>query len=320
MTKEKIFITRAPRNSQHPYMQLYRKVPQDLNLTLTERGLLIYILSLPESWMTNIVDMGNKNGIGRNKTREIVNNLKKHGYCEAIKRKDENGRYAFTEYRFYEEKIETQDVDNEQSDPEPENQNVADNEYEPAPENRGLVSGSWISVSGSPGKNAENSDVSIYTLDKTYKRKDIPPIPPKGEDPKGSERDLNSSCNEEIKAATEEFIECIKKHKPDYTPPRKKDAWHQAMRKTIEQDKRSLTAVIKVLDWALQDNEIRGDWNGWASKVLISKNPIEYLRKKYDGLEMQSRATKYVKKHHLATQTGADLLRRKFEQSRQGGF
>lgn len=158
-------------------------------------------------------------------------------------------------------------------------------------------------------------NITNYITNKT------PPIPPMGEEPDGSERVLSSSCEDEIKSATDQFIECIKKHKPDYVIPRKKDSWYQSMRKFINDDKRLIFNILKVLDWALQDNDIRGDWNGWASKVLISKNPVEYLRKKYDGIETQSRATRLVgKKHHLATQTGVDLLRKKFNESRPGAF
>lgn len=153
---DNILIRRAPRGAQHPYMQLLRKTAQDSSLTLEERGLLIYILSLPHYMITDIVEMGKKNGIGRDKVRKIINSLKKHGYCYCQRVKDENGRYKATEYLFSEEKMEVQ-------------------EKIPETENQALDSSSWNSVDGSQEK---KDPAHIIPLDKKYKSKDITPPTP----------------------------------------------------------------------------------------------------------------------------------------------
>jgi|SRR5579859_3095133 len=286
MKKDEVYIKRAPRNAQHPYMQLYRKVPQDLSLSLIARALLIYILSLPLTWIDNIVDMGRKNGIGRDKTRDLIKELEKAGYCKVFKRKVK-GQFAGSYYYFSEDKqfdMELIKIDMDEQ-PEPEFQGVEENA--PEPETPSLENQALEMPHGSLGENDEENAAHIILDTTSLKSKDIPPVPQMGECVCVDSFDI------EIKEATSQVVEVIREVKPNFAVPKKKTTWHEAMRKTIVEDKRPLFQFLEVLRWALNDNEIRGDWNGWSSKILLSKNPIEYLRKRFDGIEQQSLARKY---------------------------
>lgn len=241
---ENILIRRAPRDSQHPYMQLLRKTAQDLDLTLEERGILIYILSLPHYMITNIVEMGKKNGIGRDKTRKIINSLKNHGYCYCETIKDENGRYKATEYLFSEEKMEIQ-------------------KKIPETENQGLDSSSWNSGSGSQEK---KDSPHITSLDKKYKSKEkkkekkkssasaSPPPKSKEKDPppdpepqkkfikhgshvKLTEEEYQKLCEAEGKPETDEMIEDMNDY-CEALKPKGYSCYYSALKRWFRKEKK----------------------------------------------------------------------------------
>jgi hypothetical protein len=81
-----------------------RAVAQDTNLSLDERGLLWYILSLPDDWVAHPMQLGKVNGIkSKTKIYGVFKRLMQAGYCE---RKDirKDGRHETTIYMFYEDK------------------------------------------------------------------------------------------------------------------------------------------------------------------------------------------------------------------------
>lgn len=95
---------RAPRDSQHPYFMTARAVAQDMTLTLDERGLLWYILSLPDNWVAHPMHLGKVNGVkSKDKVYNLFKSLMKSGYCER-KNLRKDGKHESTIYLFYEEK------------------------------------------------------------------------------------------------------------------------------------------------------------------------------------------------------------------------
>lgn len=123
------------------------------------------------------------------------------------------------------------------------------------------------------------------------------PLPPKGESAcadKGCSPSTQK-ISEEAKSLTDQFVEAIREVKPDYVPPKQKTSWHKSAEALIHQDKREPAKVMHVLKWALSDNAVVGDWNGWSHLIIGSKNPVQYLRSKFDGIEMKSKASKQRK-------------------------
>lgn len=149
MDTNAIRCVRAPRDSQHPYFMTARAVAQDTNLSLDERGLLWYILSLPDDWVAHPMQLGKVNGIkSKEKIYGIFKRLMKAGYCE---RKDlrKNGRHDTTIYMFYEDK----------------QQRIIDL-YKDKPEEKQLPK------KQDPEKqDPEKQDITEYTLDKKKKKK-----------------------------------------------------------------------------------------------------------------------------------------------------
>jgi len=103
-TQNSIRCVRAPRDSQHPYFMTARAVAQDMALSLDERGLLWYILSLPDDWVAHPMQLGKANGVkSKDKIYNLFKSLMKAGYCER-KNLRKDGKHEATIYFFYEEK------------------------------------------------------------------------------------------------------------------------------------------------------------------------------------------------------------------------
>lgn len=100
-----VTCVRAPRDKEHPYFMTARAPAQDTqNLSLDERGMLWYILSLPSNWIAHPMHLAKSNGIGsKEKIYRILKSLMKAGYCERITTR-KNGRHESTCYMFYEDK------------------------------------------------------------------------------------------------------------------------------------------------------------------------------------------------------------------------
>lgn len=104
MDTNSIRCVRAPRDSQHPYFMTARAVAQDTNLSLDERGLLWYILSLPDDWIAHPMQLGKANGVkSKDKVYNLFKSLMKAGYCER-KNLRKDGKHEATIYLFFEEK------------------------------------------------------------------------------------------------------------------------------------------------------------------------------------------------------------------------
>lgn len=94
--------------------------------------------------------------------------------------------------------------------------------------------------------------------------------------------------SDEAKQFAEDFLGEIKRFKADYVKPntpKNQPSWAQAAQDMILKDKRDPKKVLQVLRWALNDNEIRGKWSGWSKLVIGVKNPIAYMREKYDTID-----------------------------------
>lgn len=103
-TQNSIRCVRAPRDSQHPYFMTARAVAQDTALSLDERGLLWYILSLPDDWIAHPMQLGKANGVkSKDKIYNLFKSLMKAGYCER-KNLRKDGKHEATIYFFFEEK------------------------------------------------------------------------------------------------------------------------------------------------------------------------------------------------------------------------
>ncbi len=97
-----VTIIRTPHDDTRPYFSMSRNTAQDRSLTWEARGVLAYLLSKPSDWQIIIADL--KQNCGRDKVRNILDELKMHGYLVITQGHDEKGHFT-AEYKLYETPI-----------------------------------------------------------------------------------------------------------------------------------------------------------------------------------------------------------------------
>jgi len=92
--------------------------------------------------------------------------------------------------------------------------------------------------------------------------------------------------SDESKELTKKVIETMKEEKPTCKLPDKPEIWHSSAQLLLNRGL-SIDQIIKILQWALRDNTVRGEWKGWAGPLWHSKNKLAYLYDKFDIIETQ---------------------------------
>src|ERR1700691_4630637 len=98
-------IQRTPHDPENPFVMINKKCLQDKDLSWDARGLLAYLLSLPNDWkihVSHLVKQYPKKGGGEKAIHRMLNELIEAGYCERIQVKDETGLFGGTDYHITE--------------------------------------------------------------------------------------------------------------------------------------------------------------------------------------------------------------------------
>lgn len=104
-------IKRSKRNT--PFVLLNKESLQDKSISWQAKGLLAYLLSLPDDWQILVVDLANRSTNGKDSTAAILNELIKAGYIERQKIKDEKNRFGGYDYTVFDSpKKESPKTDN----------------------------------------------------------------------------------------------------------------------------------------------------------------------------------------------------------------
>jgi hypothetical protein len=88
-------IKRAKRNT--PFVQIDKTPLQDKNLSLKAKGLLAYLLSLPDNWQIYVSELQNHSKDGRDSTTTALNELIENKYVLREKKR-EKGKFKGYEY------------------------------------------------------------------------------------------------------------------------------------------------------------------------------------------------------------------------------
>lgn len=123
--KEKSII-RKMKGKENPYTMVSNSVIRDQRLSWKSRGLLIYLLSLPDDWTIHVQELVKHGPDGRDSVSSGLKELKAFGYVQVVGIRDERGRIERWEYRVYEEPIEIENPDPTPPTPETENPFVVD--------------------------------------------------------------------------------------------------------------------------------------------------------------------------------------------------
>lgn len=90
------YIKRAKRRSN--FTTVNNDYLQDVLLSWKAKGMITYIMSLPEEWNLNISDLKNRSKDGRDATANGIKELIENGYCSREKKRNESGMFVGYEY------------------------------------------------------------------------------------------------------------------------------------------------------------------------------------------------------------------------------
>jgi len=105
-------IFRVVKNKENPYVMLNKEPLNNKKLSWKAKGLLAYLLSLPDNWKINIVDLTNRSEDGEVSTRAGIKELIDHGYIFYQRGRVEHGRFAQSIYEVYENPINKENKQN----------------------------------------------------------------------------------------------------------------------------------------------------------------------------------------------------------------
>ena len=113
------FIKRAKRKSN--FTTVNNDYLQDVNLSWKAKGLITYIMSLPDDWQLNISDLKNRSKDGRDSTANGVNELIENGYCIRVKQRNSGGMFVGYDYTVSDIKEFQPITENTETEPKTEN-------------------------------------------------------------------------------------------------------------------------------------------------------------------------------------------------------
>ena len=85
-----------------PVREQFTQIPnathQDTSISLQARGLLGYLISLPDDWVVRPEQLAKANDIGRNTAYKIIKELRDAGYIYQVQERMESGKFSTGDY------------------------------------------------------------------------------------------------------------------------------------------------------------------------------------------------------------------------------
>ncbi len=114
---------RSPHNKQNPYVMISREMAQDKSISPKAKGVLLYLLSLPDNWKIHHSHLQDALGVGEDYINSSMDELLQNGYAERTREKVK-GLYQPYQYKIYEFKISLPDGENRPGPTGPENPGI----------------------------------------------------------------------------------------------------------------------------------------------------------------------------------------------------
>lgn len=89
-------IIRSVNSTPNQYTPLSNKLLQDARLSLDTRGLMAFLLSLPNDWIIYKENVQKQIGYGKKKMDRIWSEAKKYGYIISEKSRNPNGTWSYS--------------------------------------------------------------------------------------------------------------------------------------------------------------------------------------------------------------------------------
>ncbi len=296
-----VTIQRGKHNKENPYVMLSKKMLQDSDIRPATKGILCYLLSLPDNWQTHPRQIARALCVGHDMVYNALKDLLYSGYALKKVSKAEKGQFGSVIYEFYEEKLPECDRYKEKSTvsgnpdtvkPDTENptlQNIYSTDHT-STDNK-----SSLKVPADEPAEAESADAAeVISNDPQKPRRVRTP----------------ADFSPKIREVGEQMLNCLVRSKPNYVPPRSLAPFLTHVDYLLRLDKRDPKLIIDVFSWALADHF-------WADK-MYKPNPAEYLRKQFDQLEMKMNAKPAPKDRKFAPSSNdAEALKKMEDMARR---
>lgn len=276
------YFKRAKRDREHPYVMISKSLFRDTSITLKAKGLLGYLLCLPDDWKVNPKQIAKQLKVGRDTIYSGIKELEKAGYCKRTQFKDEFSRYSQLIYEFSEEPIFRE------KNPLPENQEMEMEPIKkPIPEVQDLEGSYLQNTKGTEYRNTEDikeSNTKRGAGEIPFQMTTLKPSDKTGEMVEKKETHKVKGFSYKVKQFKESqsspaandlfvfFLSLMKNKNPKMKDPDRKK-WITEIDKIMTIDKRNLAELKDVLTWAFnQDDDF------WPTAI---QSPAT-LRKLYD--------------------------------------
>lgn len=93
---------RVEKDRNNPYVVLNKEFLNDINLSMKAKGLLAYLLSLPDDWQIYENELVQHHKDGRDSVKSAIKELIDNNYINRTQIRGCNGRLNGYEYRVYE--------------------------------------------------------------------------------------------------------------------------------------------------------------------------------------------------------------------------
>ena len=93
---------RVEKDRNNPYVVLNKEFLNDINLSIKAKGLLAYLLSLPNDWQIYENELVQHHKDGRDSVKAAIKELMNNWYISRTRIRDEFGHLKCYEYRVYE--------------------------------------------------------------------------------------------------------------------------------------------------------------------------------------------------------------------------
>jgi hypothetical protein len=289
-------IQRCPQDDGYRFSVISNTLIRDVSISPECRWLIIYLLSNKEGWKINVQQVINhlKPHMGRDKVHALFNEAIDAGYLkrETFARKNSKGgalkgfRYIVSEapkFKKINQYPENQDTGYQGPGfPDSKKDYIDKKDYK-------KESNTSLKVPKEPA--AEAADVSGNKSSKSKREK--PDFSPK------------------VREVANQLLNLLLKNCPVYRPPSDLTKFLSHVQDLIEKDKQDPELVIKTFEWAISDNEKRGDFSGWQGIIASntkggrSTTPVEIFRKHFAKIHSQMGARPKRKFAASSDQTAA---------------
>jgi hypothetical protein len=99
-------VIRTSKSKENPYVMLDKTGLNDSRLSWKAKGLLAYLVSMPDDWQIYVTDLVKRAKDGRDSIDAGLQELEKYGYLSRRQIRGESGKFGEMEYIVYEQPIE----------------------------------------------------------------------------------------------------------------------------------------------------------------------------------------------------------------------